>query len=115
MSIEVRITLRTMIFIYIPCKDKKEAQKLAKILLEANLVACCNLFPVESLWLDNGSIKEGQEFVLIAKTLKKNYRKVKELISKNHSYSIPCIAALNVTRINGSYYHWLKKTLGFKK
>ena len=39
----------TMILIYITCKDKEEAKKISKHLLEKKLIACTNMTPIETI------------------------------------------------------------------
>jgi periplasmic divalent cation tolerance protein len=38
------------VFIYITNPSKKEAKRLAKHLIEKRLIACANIFPIESLY-----------------------------------------------------------------
>ena len=54
----------------------------------------------------NGKIKDNKEFVIIAKTKEKNYEKIKEEVSKLHSYDVPCILKLNA-EANESYDKWV--------
>lgn len=100
-----------MIFIYIVCPNKKEARKIGQTLLRARLVACLNIFPVESAYWWQGKIVKDKEVVLIAKTLKKNFKKVETMIKKIHSYQTPCIGALPIIKVNQKYFNWLKKEI----
>jgi periplasmic divalent cation tolerance protein len=105
-----------MIIIYIVCKDKEEAVKISRQLLEARLAACTNMFSIESSYWWEGKIEDAQEVVLLVKTLKRNFEKIKHEVKKLHSYKIPCIFSLKAHRTDKAYFHWLKKeALGFKK
>ncbi|MBI5221279.1 MAG: divalent-cation tolerance protein CutA [Candidatus Magasanikbacteria bacterium] len=105
-----------MIIIYIVCKDKEEAKKISRHLLGLRLAACANMFPIESSYWWEGKIEDAQEVVLLVKTLKRNFEKIKREVKNLHSYQIPCIFSLKAHRTDKSYYHWLKKeALGFKK
>ena len=97
-----------MIFVYIICPNKKEAQKIGQVLIEKRLVGCLNIFPIESIYWWKKKIVKDKEVVLIAKTLKKNFKKVEETVKKLHSYEIPCIVALSVAKVNKEYLDWLK-------
>ena len=97
-----------MDLIYITCKDEKEAVKLSKYLLEKRLIACSNLFPIRSMYWWKGKIQDENEYVILAKTLGKNYNKIKEEVSKIHSYDIPCILKIDA-EANESYGRWVKK------
>ena len=97
-----------MTLVYITCKDEKEAVKLSKYLLEKRLIACSNLFPIRSMYWWKGKIQDEKEYVILAKTLGKNYNKIKEEVSKIHSYDIPCILKIDA-EANESYGRWVKK------
>jgi len=100
-----------MIFIYITCKDKKEAKKLATSLIKKRLAGCCNIFPIESLYWWDKKIIEDKEEVLIVKTLKKNFKKVEKEVKKLHSYTVPCILEIPIKEGNIEYLDWLKKEI----
>ena len=95
-----------MIFIYVTCKDQKEAKKISKHLLEKKLVACANMFPITSMYSWEGKITEENEFVLLLKTKEENYNKIKKEIETIHSYDIPCVAKLDV-KFNKKYGDWV--------
>lgn len=96
------------IFVYITNPTKEEARKIAKHLLKNKLIACANIFPINSLYWWKGKIADEKEFVLIVKTIKGNFEKVKREVEKIHSYKIPCIIRIPVSS-DEKYYNWLKK------
>lgn len=97
-----------MIMLYVTCKDNAEAKKIAKALLNKKLIACANIFPIESLYNWKGKLTEDKEVVLILKALKENYKTLKEEIKKLHSYDIPFIGKINI-EVNKEYKKWSKK------
>lgn len=98
------------IFVYITNPTKKGAKKIARYLLRKKLIACANIFPISSLYRWEGKIIDENEFVLIAKTTKTNFEKVKKEVEKIHSYKIPCIIKIPVSS-NKKYFDWLKKEI----
>ncbi|OGZ32749.1 MAG: hypothetical protein A3H02_02090 [Candidatus Niyogibacteria bacterium RIFCSPLOWO2_12_FULL_41_13] len=104
-----------MIFIYTTCKDAAEAKKLGKLIVEKRLAGCVNVWPIESMyWWQEKSEKqekivEDKEVVLLIKTLQQKVSQIEELILKNHSYAVPCIATIFVDRVNQNYKEWLNK------
>ena len=59
------------IVVLVTAKDKKEAGKIAKGLLEAKLIACANIVEgVQSLFWWQGKIDSSKEVLLILKTEK---------------------------------------------
>ncbi len=97
-----------MIFIYITCKNKKEAEKIGQYLVQKRLAACVNIFPINSFYWWQGKIIKDQETVLIVKTLKGYYGKIKKEVERLHSYTIPFIGLIEIKKINKNYLNWLK-------
>ena len=96
-----------MIFVTIP---EKKAKSLAKILLKNRVCACVNIVKgIESLFLWEGKIDEAKEALLIIKTKKSQFSKLKRTITKNHPYSVPEIIAFEIDKINKPYRQWLYK------
>tara|TARA_Y100000031_G_scaffold121956_1_gene136612 strand:+ start:149 stop:451 length:303 start_codon:yes stop_codon:yes gene_type:complete len=100
-----------MTIVYITCKDGKEAVKISKHLLEKRLIACSNMFPIRSMYWWGGKMQDDKEVVIIAKTLGKNYDKIKEEVSKIHSYDVPCILKIDA-EANESYDKWVNGEVG---
>jgi len=98
----------TFIFVYITNPSKKIARKIALYLLKKRLVACANIFPIESSYWWKGKIENTKEVVLVVKTRKENFNKVKNEIKKVHPYSLPCIIKFGV-EANKEYEDWIKK------
>ena len=98
-----------MVFIYITCSNKKEAEKIGLALLEKRLAACCNIFPITSIYWWKNKINRDREAVLIVKTLKNNFKKIEKEIKKIHSYTTPCILEIPITRGNVEYLKWIEK------
>ena len=97
------------IFIYVTAPPA-EAKNIALHLLQKKLIACANLFPIQSLYRWEGKIKDEQESVLILKTTPDYFPKVKQEILNIHSYKVPCIAKLNV-KVNAAYAQWIQQQL----
>jgi periplasmic divalent cation tolerance protein len=96
-----------MISIYTTCKDKKEAKKLADILLKKKLIVCANFWSVESRYRWKGKLESGKEYAL----LMKGKSKAKEIIceiEKNHSYDLPAIYIEKV-EVSKKTGRWIKK------
>jgi periplasmic divalent cation tolerance protein len=95
------------ISLYIPCPDRKTAGKVAKHLLRKRLIACANIFPIDSMYWWKGKIEDKKEFVIFAKSLKEKYGEILKEARSVHPYEVPLIARFD-TRVNGSYLKWLK-------
>ncbi len=100
----------TFTFLYVTASNEREAKKIAYQLLQKKLVACANIFPIQSLYWWEGKIKGGKEMVIILKTMKEKVAFVRKEIENIHSYSIPCITEIAV-KPNKQYARWLKEQL----
>ena len=58
----------SFIMIYVTHKNKEDAEKIARHLLGKKLIACANIFPINSLYLWKGEIERSKEVVSIFKT-----------------------------------------------
>ncbi|MDP2864129.1 MAG: divalent-cation tolerance protein CutA [bacterium] len=100
-----------MIFIYITCKNKREAKRIGLFLVKKRLAACCNIFPIESIYWWRNKIVKDEEVVLIAKTLKKNFRKIEKEVKRLHSYTVPCILEIPITQGSKDFLNWIEKEI----
>jgi len=97
-----------IVFAYITTKNKSEAKKIGKILLQERLAACVNILDnMNSLYWWDGKIQEENETVLIAKTSKKLFSKLSKKVKSIHSYKAPCILQIPITDGNREYVKWL--------
>lgn len=98
-----------MIIIYTICKNKKEAKKIATMLLKLRLIVCANWWPIESVYRWQNRIVNDKEVAMIFKTRKNYYKRVESIIKKIHRYEVPCILKLPVDKAEGKYLEWLRK------
>ncbi len=97
-------------FLYVTAKNRSEARKLSTHLLSKKLIACANIFPIESLYRWNGKIVGEKEVVAILKTRKDKGKLVQKEIERIHSYDTPCLTEIAVTP-NRKYRDWMLKQL----
>lgn len=96
--------------VYITTKDKKEARKIGRELVELRLAACANIVDgMESIYWWKGKIEKNREAVLLVKTQKKLISKLIKKVKELHSYECPCIEVLPITGGNPEYLAWLKE------
>lgn len=96
-----------MIHVYVSYPSLSEAKKISRILLKKHLVACVNFFPVHSSYWWKGKIVHEKEIVSFISTKKKHYKQIEKVISKHHSYKIPCIMELPIDRVYTPYNKWI--------
>ena len=86
--------------------DKKNASKLANLLLSEKLTPCVNFKNIESHFWWEGKINQSQEVQLMIKCKKENVNNVCKKIAEWHSYEIPEIIYFRVSA-NKNYLDWV--------
>ena len=90
--------------------NKKIAKDITRILMKHKLVACVSMVEnVKSIFSWDGEICEEKEILLMIKTRRTNYGKVKLVIEDLHPYTVPEIIALPVVDCSEDYLKWLVK------
>jgi len=87
--------------------DKDSAKKAAKMLVEQQLAACVQLFPIESIYLWKDRITEDDEVVLLIKSKTERFEEITTFIKKIHSYEIPEIIQIPITDGLPQYLDWI--------
>jgi len=96
--------------VYVTTESKKEAQAIARALLEERLIACANIIePMQSLYWWEGKIEDSDETVLIVKTRAAHLPALTARVKEMHSYDCPCIVALPITDGSKDYLTWLAR------
>jgi periplasmic divalent cation tolerance protein len=101
------------IVVLVTAKNKKEAEKIARGLLEAKLIACANIVEgVQSLFWWQGKIDSSKEVLLVLKTKKILFTKVSIKVKSLHSYQTPEIIAISLTAGSKDYLNWINSSCG---
>ena len=95
------------VIIQTTCSTSEEAKKIAKILIEEQLVACVQLSKIESLYIWNKEFCCDNETLLSIKTIKENFEKVKSKIKELHSYDVPEIIQIDITNASKKYLNFM--------
>ncbi len=98
-----------MILIFATVENKEKAKEVSRSLLEKRLIACANLFPIESSYWWEGKIAQSEEILMILKAPDKNQLKIEEFINQNSGYDTPEIVSVQADKVNQKYLDWLNK------
>lgn len=96
------------IIVQTTCGSKKEAKKIAQILVENKLAACVQLTKIESLYMWENKLCVDKEVLLSIKTKKENFKKIQRKIKENHSYDLPEIIELEITNASSGYLKFIE-------
>lgn len=100
------------IVVFVTARDKAEAERIAKGLLEARLIACVNILDgIKSMFWWEGKIDQSQEALLILKSQKSCFPQIVEKVKSLHSYDLPEIIALPVIEGSKDYLAWINASV----
>lgn len=86
----------------------QDAQRISRMLVEEKLAACCTIVPkVFSIYRWKGSIATAEEFMVLIKTRKTFALRVMRRLKAIHSYDVPEMLALDVSKGSPLYVRWL--------
>lgn len=99
-----------IIVIYCTVPDKKVAKEITKVLLKHKLAACVSMIEnVKSVFAWDGEVCEEKEILLMIKTRRSYYGKIKLFIEEVHPYTVPEVIALPIVDCSEDYLKWLIK------
>lgn len=96
---------------YITHPDEQTARRIADQLLQQRLIACVNIFPIESAYWWQGAIQRDGEWVSLVKTRIDLETQLEAVVRAAHPYEMPCILRFEV-RANADYEHWVAEMTG---
>jgi len=100
------------IIVLMTTATKKEAENITRSLLNQRLIACANVVgPVSSLFWWKKKISQENEFLVLMKTSADLFEKLATTVKQMHSYEVPEIIAVPVTKGEQSYLEWLGGSL----
>ncbi len=101
-----------LLFVWINCKDRQEAERLAETLIAERLAASANILPaIASRFQWRGAVVSAEEVPLIVKTTGLAFKALERRASDLHSYETPCILGLQADRVNAAYAAWLQREI----
>ena len=93
-------------------REKKEAEKIARTIVEQRLAGCAQVLgPIMSTYWWDGKVEEVEEWLCIMKSRGDLYSELESTICLIHSYDVPEILAVPVTKGSKSYLSWLEGEL----
>jgi periplasmic divalent cation tolerance protein len=98
------------ITVLITAPNEEEAAKISRTIVEESLAACVNIIrSVRSIYRWQGSVEDESEVLMIAKTKRALFDRLKGRIKELHSYEVPEIIGLPVIEGSKQYLDWLSQ------
>lgn len=105
-------SIRGICVVLVTAPDLKTARRLARVVIEARLVACVNVIPrVESHYWWQGKIEFSAEVLLVMKTTTARLPELERRLVAEHPYDTPEIVTLPLGAGNARYLGWLVESV----
>ena len=90
----------------------RTARKIAEGLVSARLAACVNVLDkVSSFYRWRGRLERSGESLLVIKTVKRNFDRIRKYLDTTHPYELPELIALPVLWGSKEYLTWVEKSV----
>jgi periplasmic divalent cation tolerance protein len=94
------------------CDSDEQATRLARHLVDHRIAACVNIIPgARSIYRWKDKVEDAAEFMLVIKSRRDLFNKVREAIVQLHTYEIPEVIALPVVDGSDAYLRWLDREM----
>jgi len=99
-----------ILVIFVTTPSRREAVRIGQAVVKKKLAACANILsPVTSVFKWKGRIEKSSEALVIIKTTSRRYAALAKTIGSMHSYEVPEIIAVKVTRGLPRYIAWVRR------
>jgi periplasmic divalent cation tolerance protein len=97
---------------FVTVGSAEEGERIARALVEEQLAACVNrIAAVRSIYRWQGKVEESDEDLLVIKTRRDLFDRLKERVAALHSYEVAEVIALPIVAGNENYLKWLAEQL----
>jgi periplasmic divalent cation tolerance protein len=88
--------------------SQEEARKIGRALVDRLLAACVNIIPrAGTVYRWEGEIEEAEEWLLLVKTTRGAFDRVREAIVELHSYDVPECIGFPIEMGSLAYLSWI--------
>ena len=101
------------VVVFVTCGSASEAGRIARALVEERLAACVSISsPLRSVYRWGGKLCDDREVLLVIKTSRDLFDRVRRAVEKLHSYQVPEVICLPVIDAAPNYLEWWSGELG---
>ncbi len=98
------------VVVYITVSNEEEGVNIAKTLVEERLAGCINIVKdIRSIYSWQGKIEDEPELLLIVKSRRNLFKRLKDRVKELHSYTVPEIIAIPIIEGSEDYLKWLQE------
>ncbi len=97
-----------LVWCYVTAKDRRQALRLARAVVEERLAACANVLGgIDSVYWWDGRVQSGREVAVVMKTRRRLVKRLAARIAALHTYDCPCVVALPILDGHPPFLAWL--------
>jgi len=101
------------IVVFTTCASAEEAERIARLLIDKRLAACVNVLPQgRSFYRWKGALEDAAEHLLLIKSKRELFGKLRGALEAAHSYEVPEIVVLPIIDGSPAYLAWLEAEVG---
>lgn len=101
------------IVVFITSSSEEEAARIAGALVSEKLAACVNIIRnIRSIYAWQGKVCDDAEVLMIVKTQKSLFSRLKDRVKGLHSYNVPEIIAMPIVDGSEDYLKWVRESTG---
>lgn len=101
-----------VLVVLVTCPTRAAAARIADALVRRRLAACVNLCPgLSSVFWWQGRVDRAREILLVIKTTRPAFERLRRAVVELHPYDVPEILALPVAAGHGPYLRWVNSSV----
>jgi periplasmic divalent cation tolerance protein len=98
---------KDFIVVFVAVGQEKEAELIARTLVNETLAACVGMVQQKSFYYWKGETIEDKEILLIIKTKQTQFAPLRDRVLALHSYEVPEIISIPIQDGHGAYLEWI--------
>jgi periplasmic divalent cation tolerance protein len=96
------------IVVFSACSSTEEGHQIARKLVDSRLAACVTVTPgVRSFYRWKGAVEEAEECMLVIKSTRDLFDRLRLELEKAHTYEVPEVVAVPIVAGAPNYLAWL--------
>jgi len=105
----------TIVIVQTTIASRREARRLAGLMVQARLAACVQVMPIHSTYRWHNKVEQAAEWLLLAKTQRALTKALMTFIRRHHPYEVPEIMAMSAAQVLPAYRQWVLRETKIKR